>query len=295
MIDELDLNNLPLFIATVEAGSFTGAADRLGCTKTKVSLKIRALEKHLGLTLFSRTTRQVALTEAGQRLYRDCQPLLAQLGETLSEAGTSARSLSGSLRITAPMDHMTQTLAPAAAAFGRSHPDLSIELRSGDKVADMVQEGIDLAIRMGWLKDSTLRAQKLGEFDQQVVASPDYLREFGTPRHPTELSHHRWIEFTPLPTPLTWSFTRGDEQCQVQMSSRIKVDSTGALLSLVRNGAGLSAMAKVARHDDTSLVRLFEDWQLTRGGIYAVFPPGAFIPAKVRAFVDFYRTWLVQH
>lgn len=292
MINEPDLHYLPLFIATAEAGSFTAAAERLGCTKTKISLNIRALEQRLGLSLFSRTTRQVTLTEAGEQLYFSCQPLLAKLGETLSDAGTSARTLTGTLRITAPGDHMTQSLAPAAAAFGRTHPNLNIELRSGDQVADMVREGIDLAIRMGWLRDSSLRAQKLGEFQQIVVTSPAYLKEMGEPRHPGELSRHRWIEFTPLPSALTWSFEKDGEHLQVQMHSSFKVDSTGAMVSLIKSGAGLSVMASYLNQQDLELVRLFPDWQLPRGGVYAVFPPGAFLPAKVRAFVDFYREWL---
>lgn len=292
MIDDIDLNTLPLFIATVEAGSFTRAAERLGCTKTKVSLNIRALEAHLGLALFSRTTRQVTLTEAGQQLYQTCQPLLVQLRESLSDAGTSARTLGGTLRITAPGDHMAQSLAPAAAEFGKCHPNLTIELRSGDKVSDMVSEGIDLAIRMGWLKDSSLRAQKLGEFQQTVVASPGYLEVMGVPAHPSELSHHRWIEFTPLPSALTWSFEKAGERVQVQMNSHLKVDSTSAIHSLIINGAGLSVLAGNVCQQYPELVPLFPDWQLPSGGIYAVFPPGAFIPAKVRSFVDFYRQWL---
>lgn len=294
MLDELDLNALPLFIATVEAGSFTSAAERLGCTKTKVSLNIRALEKQLGLALFTRTTRQVTLTEAGEQLYQSCQPLLARLGETLSDSGNRARALSGSLRITAPVDHMAGNLAPAAAAFGRLHPDLTIELRSGDQVSDMVREGIDLAIRMGWLKDSSLRAQKLGAFEQRVIASRAYLEEMGEPRHPGELSRHRWIEFTPLPSSLTWTFAKGDEQVQVQMHSRFRVDSTVALRSLIQSGAGLSVMASHLGTQDPELAMLLPDWQLLSGGIYAVFPPGAFISTKARAFVEFYRQWLAQ-
>lgn len=289
MIDDIDLNALPLFIATVEAGSFTRAADRLGCTKTKISLTIRALESHLGLALFNRTTRQVTLTEAGQQLYQSCQPLLAQLGESLSDAGTSARTLSGTLRITAPADHVAETLAPAAADFGKLHPNLTIELRSGDKVSDMVNEGIDLAIRMGWLKDSSLRAQKLGEFEQSVFASASYLDAMGTPSHPSELSRHRWIEFTPLPSALTWLFEKNGERVQVHMNSHLKVDSTSALRSLIVSGAGLSVLVGNVSHQTRELRMLFPDWQLPSGGIYAVFPPGAFIPAKVRMFVDFYR------
>ncbi|NAW86659.1 LysR family transcriptional regulator [Photobacterium halotolerans] len=295
MSHALDLNTLPLFIATVEAGSFTAAAEKLGCTKTKISLNIKALEAHLGSALFNRTTRQVTLTEAGQQLYLACQPLLTKLDETLSEASTSAQALSGTLRITAPVDHMTLMLAPAVAAFAKVHPTLTIELRGGDKVSDMVRDGIDLAIRMGWLKDSSLRAQKLGEFEQRVMASAGYLQEMGRPQQPAELKHHRWIEFSPLPSALTWTFTRADEQVQVQMQSHVRVDNTSAMRSLIKSNAGLSVIATHFGENDPELVPLFTDWQLPRGGIYAVFPPGTFIPAKVRTFVDFYRHWLAQH
>ncbi|EKE77543.1 LysR family transcriptional regulator [Gallaecimonas xiamenensis] len=292
MSQDLDLNALPLFVATVEAGSFTAAADRLGCTKTKVSLNIRALEQHLGVALFNRTTRQVSLTDAGQQLYLQCQPLLRRLGEAVSEVGSSARELSGTLRITAPVDHMAQSLAPAAAAFAKLHPGLNIELRSGDKVADMVRDGIDVAIRMGWLKDSSLRAQKLGEFEQVLLASKEYLAQMGVPEHPGELNRHRWLDFTPLPSSLTWTFERPGEQVQVQMHGAFKVDSTAALRSLLLAGAGLSVMARFGAVGEADLVQLLPQWQLPRGGVYAVFPPGAFIPARVRAFVDFYRDWL---
>ncbi|WP_417362435.1 LysR family transcriptional regulator [Gallaecimonas pentaromativorans] len=292
MASELDLNNLPLFIATVEAGSFTAAAERLGCTKTKISLSIRALEQRLGVALFTRTTRQITLTDAGQQLYLGSKPLLARLGETVQEVGSSAQALSGTLRITAPVDHMSHQLARVAAAFGERHPGLTIELRSGDKVADMVREGIDVAIRMGWLKDSSLRAQKLGTFEQLLVGSKDYLAAHGNPEHPSELGQHRWLEFTPLPSALTWTFTRPGETHQVQLHSRLKVDNTAALISLIKAGAGVSVIGHFGQQLDPELVPLLPDWRLPSGGIYAVFPPGAFIPARVRAFVDFYRDWL---
>ncbi|WP_115717069.1 LysR family transcriptional regulator [Gallaecimonas mangrovi] len=292
MASELDLNHLPLFIAVVEAGSFTAAAERLGCTKTKISLSIRALEQRLGAALFTRTTRQITLTDAGQQLYLDSKPLLATLGERLQDVGSSARTLSGTLRITAPVDHMSLHLAKAAAAFGERHPKLSIELRSGDKTADLVREGIDVAIRMGWLKDSSLRAQKLGSFEQLLVASQSYLDSYGAPSHPRELAQHRWLEFTPLPSALTWTFSRQGETQQVQLHSRLKVDNTSALTSLIKAGAGISVIGHFGQPLDAQLIPLLSQWTLPKGGIYAVFPPGNFIPARVRAFVDFYRDWL---
>ncbi len=293
-MESLDLNSLPLFIATAEAGSFTAAADKLGCTKTKISLNIRSLELRLGTVLFNRTTRKVSLTQAGELFYQQCKPLLSRLDESISDASTDAQQLTGTLRISAPVDHAAHRLAPALAEFANMHPALGIEIRSGDKITDMVAEGIDVAIRMGWLKDSSLRAQKLGEFRQRVYASKAYLRVNGTPVHPSDLRQHQWLDFTPLPRSLTWDFQRDDEQVQVQLHSRIRVDNTSALRSLIKGGAGMSILADFLHPEDDQLVEVLSDWRLPSGGIFAVYPPGTFLPARVRSFVSFYRDWLTN-
>lgn len=295
---DLDLNSLPIFAAVVQAGSFTAAAERLGCTKTKVSLHIRQLERRLGATLLSRTTRQVRLTQAGEQFYLDCQPLLDGIQAAIGRIDSDRQQLSGLLRIAAPMDHAAQSLGPAVAEFARRHPALQIELCTSDRVADLLKQGIHLAIRMGWLKDSSLRASKLGSFEQYLLAAPTYLAQAGTPQTPEELSQHQWLEFTPLPTPLTWTLSRGAEQLRtVHLHARLKADSTGAVRALLRAGAGIAVLEQFAAAEDLAsgrLVRLLPDWQLPSGGIYAVYPPGDHVPAKVRAFVEFYRQYLVD-
>lgn len=296
METDLDLNTLPLFAALVEAGSFTGAAERLGCNKSKVSLAIKRLEAHLGVALFTRTTRQVQLTQAGEQFYQGCAPLLAQLQELVGQVEADQHRLQGELRITAPDDFAAQVVAPAVAAFGREHPQLSLELRTGDSVSDMVREGIDLALRLGWLKDSTLRASRLGSFEQWLVASPGYLTTHGTPTDPAELARHPWIALTPLPTPLTWQFRRGDQVLQVKMQSQLKANTTAVTKRLLLEGVGLSVLADSIVQPELEsgkLVRLLPDWQLPQGGIYAVYPPGRHVPARVRGFVDFLKARLV--
>lgn len=292
---EPDLNGLPVFLALVEAGSFTAAAERLGCTKTRVSLQIRQLETRLGVTLFHRTTRRVQPTQAGEHLYRECRPLLAGLHEALAGVETDDHQLRGELRLTAPEDYAARLLGPAVVAFGRRHPELRIELRSGDRVSDMLREGIDLAFRLGWLKDSTLRSRRLGEFQQWVLASSDYLAERGTPAHPRELAHHDWVAFTPLPSPLTWTFQRGEEQCRVQVRARLEANATGALSALLAAGGGLSVMSDITAEAEIRagrLVRVLEAWSLPAGGVHAVYPPGRHLPARVRAFMAFFQQWL---
>ncbi|UUZ53528.1 LysR family transcriptional regulator [Massilia sp. H-1] len=171
-LDHIDLNSLTFFDCVVEAGSFTGAADRLGVAKAKVSVQIARLERQLGVSLFTRTTRQVTLTDAGRALHDQCQPLLRGLSDALAEAGNQQGELSGMLRISTTALQASQTVGPALVEFAALHPRLQIDLRTGDKVADMVAEGIDLSFRMGWLRDSTQRAIKLRDFSQFVVASP---------------------------------------------------------------------------------------------------------------------------
>jgi DNA-binding transcriptional LysR family regulator len=288
-----DLNALLVFAAVAENGGFTAAAERLGMTKSRISTVVRRLEETAGASLFSRTTRRVSLTEAGRRLHEHAQPLLRGLVDALAAAGRDDGPLSGGLRISTSIDHAVQFLAPAVAAFAQMHPALQVDLRASDRIVDLVAEGVDVAIRIGWLRDSSMRATKLGEFEQWVVASPGYVEAAGAPKRPSDLAAHEWVALTLLPAPLTWKFTsrRGKVET-VRMAARVRTDSAAALRSLALGGAGVTAMVRLSVEEDVRagrLVRLLPEWQLPRGGIHAVFPPGRHVPARVRAFVDFYR------
>ncbi len=293
----LDLNALPVFAAVAEQGGFTAAAEQLGVAKAKVSLAVSRLEAQLGASLFSRTTRRVALTDAGQALYAQCMPQLRGMQEALAQlGGEGSASLTGTLRISTAADHAVQSLAPVVADFSALHPALQIELRSTDRVADLVKEGVDVAIRLGWLRDSTLRATRLGEFEQHVLASPAYLASRGTPRKPEDLARHDWVALTVLSAPMTWKFTgaRGQERT-VRMSGRLRSDSSATVRAMLQEGAGLSVMDSVSSAHAVasgSLVRVLPTWQLPRGGVYAVYAPGLHVQAKVRAFIDFYSARL---
>lgn len=289
------LDALMIFAAVADAGGFTAAAERLGLSKAAVSLHLRRLETQLGVALFTRTTRRVRLTSAGEALYRDSAPALAALGEALAGIGRGEGELSGTIRLTAPVDHAMQSVTPALARFAERHPQLHFDLRTSDRVIDLVAEGIDLAIRLGALRDSSLRAIKLGSFEQQVVASPDYLRRRGVPATPDELADHQWVGFSLMRTPLTWTFARGDESRTVRLKTRIQVDSSASLRALLAHGSGLSVLDQFSITDalrDGRLVRVLADWSLPRGGVYAVLPPGQHVPARVRAFIDFYRDYV---
>ena len=295
LLNQIDLNSLVVFDAVVEAGGFTAAAERLGVAKAKVSIQIRRLEEKLGATLFVRTTRKVGLTDAGRTLHEECKPMLLGIQDAIDQVGHEKGVLTGTLRLTTSVDHAVQSLAPAVAEFASRHPALQIDLRTGDRVVDLVGEGIDLAIRLGWLRDSSMRAVKLGEFEQYVVASPAYLKRAGRPKQPQDLADYEWTALTLLPTPFTWKFSRRGETRTVQVKSRMRVDSPGALRAMLGQGAGISVVDQYSVDADLksgALVRLLPDWSLPRAGIHAVYPPGRHVPPRVRQFIEFYRAWL---
>lgn len=290
------LNGLLVFAAVAEAGGFTAAGERLGMTKAGVSLQVKHLEARLGVALFARTTRQVHLTEAGRALYADSTSALLALREALNAAAARRSELAGTMRVAAPVDHAELIVAPVLAEFTNAHPGVAVDLRTSDRSADLVAEGIDVAIRLGELRDSSLRAFKLGEFEQHVVASPAYLRRAGHPEHPRDLAGHDWIAFGLLRTPLTWGFTASDgSKSSVRMKSRLQVDSSSSLRALLERGSGVSVLDHYSIADAVRagrLVRLVADWHIPRGGIYAVLPPGKHVPALVRAFIDSYRSFV---
>jgi DNA-binding transcriptional LysR family regulator len=292
-----DFNALLVFAAVAEQGGFTAAADRLGITKAKASLVVRRLEAQVGHNLFARTTRRVALTSTGRALYDQCIPPLRSVEESLGEFGRS-QALSGPLRIAVPLEYAGQIASHGVAAFAAAHPALDIDLRASDRVVDLLQEGIDVALRLGWLRDSTMRAVRLGGFDQYVVAAPGYLANAPKIARPDDLAQHRWVALSLLQTPLTWKFTstRGRART-VRMNARLRTDSVAALRGLLLAGAGVSALDEFSAADalrDGTLVRVLPQWQLKRGGIHAVFPPGRYVPAKARVFAEFFKDWLAS-
>jgi DNA-binding transcriptional LysR family regulator len=293
---KIDLNDLLVFEAVAETGGFTAAAERLGVATAKISVEISRLESKLGMALFNRTTRKVVLTDAGQTLYEECKPLLQGLTQAVERATSGKETLGGTLRVSTTVDHASLSLAPALAEFARLHPRLAIDLRTSDQVVDLIEAGIDVSIRLGWLRDSSSRAVKLGEFEQYVVASPAYFERIELPASPEELESLDWIVLTLLPTPLTWTFSSdsGDTRT-IHVKSRLRVDSPGALRSLLQEAMGVSILDQFNAQvgiASNRLVRVLPDWSLPSAGIYAVYPPGKHVSAKVRSFIDFYRQYL---
>lgn len=297
MKQALDLNSLLLVQALAASGSFTAAADRLGSSKTNISLQIKALEQRLGVALFRRTTRQVSLTAEGKQLVERCLPLLDQLRAELQQLGQPEAELSGTLVISAPEDYTHRVLVPICLEFQRQHPALQLDLRSSDQVQDLIKQGIDVSIRIGWLQDSSLKAQRLGDFGQWLLAAPTYLANFASPQRPEDLKAMQLIAFTLLPTPQQWRFVKEQQVLELRLPSTIKTSSTQTVTSLLLHGAGIGVLPDYSAAtllQQGLLQRLLPDWQLPSGGIYAVYPPGPHRPAKVKQFVAFLQQALMK-
>lgn len=261
--------------------------------KSLVSQQVAKLEAELGVALFTRSTRRVAPTEAGVALYQDCTPLLAALTQAVTRAGEVRGALEGRLRLTAPADYAGNALGPWLAEFALLHPALEIEIIVSDHVLDLVGEGLDLAIRMGVLKDSSLHASKLGDFRQIVIAAPALLARGAPVQQPADLAGIPWVVLSQLKSPLNWLFTPASGDAQpVRMRPVLRANSASLVRHMVRAGVGASVLPDFMVADDIAsgvLVQLLPAWSLTPGGIYAVYPAAQYLPAKVRALIDFLR------
>ena len=292
MANEVNLNRLAVFVALVRAGSFTAAAEQLGLTKAMVSQHLARLEQELGTTLLLRSTRRMSLTEAGTVFHADCVRLLADAEAAIARVGDNRDTPSGTLRLTTTTDYGMAVVAPALASFCQLHPQVQVDLVISDRINDLIAERFDLAIRIGWLRDSSLHATRLGSFRQMVVATPAYLAVHGTPRRLEQLATHGWIAMSVLATPLRWTFvSSGGIRRTVRMKPVAQANNAAAVRAMVLAGAGVAVLPDYLAEEDIRagrLVVLLAQYRLPEGGIHAVYP-GRQPPAKVRSFIDHLR------
>ena len=285
-MEAINLNRLAYFAAVVEAGSFTKAAERLGITKAVVSQQVARREADLRTSLLLRTTRRVEATEAGRLLHSRCVMILREAEDAFSELAHANTRPVGVLRIAAPNDYGTATIAPLAAEFCRRYPACSVDLMLSDARIDLIANHVDLSIRVGWLSDSSLQARRVGGFRQFLVASPDLAV---SPAQPEDLSALLFIANGALDNPLVWHFSNGDiEQRSVRMQRAMTINTTPAVLAATLAGGGLSVLPDFLAADHLRsgrLVHVLPSWSLPSGGIYTVYPAARFRPPKVTAFV----------
>ena len=289
MADLLNLNRLVYFTTVMETGSFTAAADRLGVAKAVVSHQIGRLEEELGATLLQRTTRRVTPTEEGRLFYDRAMIILREAESAYGEISRAATEPSGMLRLTAPLDYGTRIVAPVMAAYLKTYPHMRVEAIFDDAVSNLVDEQIDLGIRVGWLTDSSNQARRLGTIRQVVVASPAFAASLPPDVTPHQARSLAWVGNAQLRSVGQWLFSRDGETVLTELNPVVVCDKSPAAYACVLAGIGLGIFPDYAVDEDIiggRLVRIFAEWTLPIGGIHAVFPPARFRPAKVRAFVE---------
>ena len=285
-----DLDAYAVFAAVVEAESFTGAARALGRTKSAVSKAVGRLEDRLGVRLLNRTTRRIALTEAGAAFHARCLRILAEVEDAEREAARLTAAPRGTLRVNAPVTFGIMHLAPRLPLFLAEYPEVSVDITLSDRTIDLVEEGVDLAVRIGQLDDSTLRARRLAPFRHLVCAAPAYWDRHGRPRRPAELGRHNCLGYSYLSTGDSWRFAGADGEAAVRISGSLRSNNGDLLRAAALAGVGVVLAPSFIVSRDVAEGRLeavLTDYCPPGGGVYALQPPGRYVPAKVRAFIDF--------
>ncbi len=294
---DINLNRLVVFAAVVEAGSITAAAKRLNLAKTMVSSHMQKLEAELGVGLLVRTTRRMQLTQAGEDFYRACRQILIATEGAIAQAASGSDQMRGRLRLATSIDFAATVVAPLAAELHLAHPELQIEILASDQRVDLVAEGIDLAIRIGRLTDSSHKAALIGYFEEWLVAPPNLFPQ-GLPGHPSELEACPFVGLSVLNNPLYWTFTHsGQSSYSLRFKPSIMANTAMAVKAAALAGAGITVQPDLYVASDIAagkLVRLLPEWKLPGGGIYGVFPASAQRPPKVGLFIDALKSRYAQ-
>lgn len=286
------LGALVAFCRVVEAGGFSAAAAELNVSHTVMSKQVHQLESMLGAQLLNRTTRRLALTEAGQAYYERARRILEDLQEADLAVTQHHATPRGTLRINAPMAFGTLDVALWLPRFMARHPDLKIDLVCNDRFVDLIEEGFDVALRLAHdLPDSSLMAKRLASSKMLLVASPAYLEKHGTPRIPQDLAKHNCLTYTLVPRPNEWMFNMPDGSREtVTVRGTLQANTSLALRAAAVAGVGITATTSFVVHDDIArgdLVPVLSDYVARARELYAIYPHNRHLSPKVRAFIDF--------
>lgn len=283
--------SIEVFVRAAELGNLSAAGRELGLSPAGVGNHIRALEEWLAARLLHRTTRRVSLTEAGQRFFESAQHIAAELADAKSATSALQSSPRGTLRLAAPVTFGMKVLAPIVADYLAAYPEMRIDIALSDRRIDLVEDGFDMAIRVGDLEDSGLIARSLATTRLVLCASPDYLKRRGRPRHPRDLGSHDCMEYTLRLPRARWTFTspQGKKITQA-ISGRLKASNGEVLRAAAVRGLGLALAPEFVVNSDLergTLVSVMNGFRLPGVGIFALYPSSERVPLKVRSFVDY--------
>jgi len=282
------LRSMEVFVSVVDAGSFTAAAQTLDMSTVMVSKHIGELEKRIGARLLNRTTRRQSLTEIGEHYSEQCRQILAQIRQ--AETGTAALRATprGTLKVSAPIAFGSECLAPAMADYLDRHPEVSIDLELSSRIADVIEEGLDAAVRIGMLDDSSMIARPLTPYRMVICASPDYLARFGTPRSPADLIEHRCLDFMHWKRLVRWRLDSGDDLALPP--SRMRSNNGQALKLAAVAGTGIVMQAEIVLADDIArgrLVRILDDYVPLPRPMHLIYPRDRQSTPKTSTFIEF--------
>ncbi len=278
------------FVRITETGSFSAVAREMGATQPAVSRQVAQLEQHLGVRLFQRSTRSLTLTEDGRDLLGHAHLVLDAVAETEAAIGQRRASPSGLVRLGCPAVFGRVYVAPRIGSLLDRYKDLTVELLIEDDVVDMIQQGLDLSVRVGEIADPSLVARRIGLTTAQTVASVEYLERMGEPAHPSELAGHECVLFTRAASPDEWVFQGADGVISVTVKGRFRSNGIEAVLAAVVGGLGISRVPVWMMRDeiDRGVVRrILSDWRPKPRPIFAVYPSRRFLAPRTRAVIDF--------
>lgn len=286
-----DFEGLAIFAKVVEMRSFAGAATELALSKATVSKAVTRLEERLGARLFNRTSRQLALTDAGQRLSERAARLLADGEAAENEALAQSVVPRGLVRVAVPMTYGVKVIAPLLPEFLEAYPEVSIDLHLSDATVDLIGDGFDLGVRIGTLPDSSLVARRLSPMRRYTVAAPAYLKKYGCPTHPMHLAQHKCFAYAYLSTASVWHYTNAaGEEASVRPSGQLRVNNGEAVIASLLAGLGIADLPDFIIGEALAsgqVEPILKDWKQLEGSVHLVMPPGGPRPARVEVFADF--------
>ena len=285
------LEDMALFVRIIEAGGIGKAAEQLNLAKSAVSRRLSELERRLGSQLLSRTTRQFNLTDAGEIYYQRSLSILDEVEFSNDEASGTTRSLSGTLKITAPLSFGLMHLQGAIDQFSQQHPNLTIQMDFSDRQIDLIEEGYELAIRIASLKDSSMQAKRITEIKHVICASPAYLKTHGKPEAPEELGHHNFLLYDPRGNNTTIHAKNAQGKTyKVTVPVKMKANNGDFLKQMAIKGHGITYLPTFLTHDAIRqglLTPILTEYRLPSHYAYALYPQTRFLSKRCRLFIDF--------
>lgn len=284
------LENMRLFVKVAELGSITKTADNLSMAKSAVSRRLNELEQAIGVQLIQRTTRKSHLTEAGHIYLNKCKLVLAEVDEIHDNLTNEQRQLTGTLKIAVPLSFGLSHLVPVIDDFLKVHDQLTLEVDFADRKVDIIEEGFDLAFRIGYLQDSSLKARKITQINHIMCASPEYLKTQGTPKTPEDLKHHKLLKYKDHASNSLTLIDKEKVTHHINLSSQVIANNGDFLKMMSMSGHGITYGPTFITYQEINqgtLVPILPDYQLPTMTAYALFANSQFMPRKVRLLIDY--------